>query len=93
MGTSSSSGDGGMTCEERESSKTLVYQCLPSRYGFNPEDVRRADAQLEPLGEADIAALTELLAAAGLHHAPQDFKRVASARSLYHWNADADQTY
>ncbi len=52
-----------------------------------------ADAQLEPLGEADIAALTELLAAAGLHHAPQDFKRVASARSLYHWNADADQTY
>ena len=26
------------------SSKTLVYQCLPSRYGFNPDDVRRADA-------------------------------------------------
>jgi len=22
----------------------LVYQCLPSRYGFNPDDVRRADA-------------------------------------------------
>jgi glutamate synthase domain-containing protein 2 len=33
-----------MTREERESSKTLVYQCLPSRYGFNPDDVRRADA-------------------------------------------------
>ena len=52
-----------------------------------------ADAQLEPLGDADITALTELLAAAGLKHSPQDFKRVASARSLYHWNADADQTY
>jgi glutamate synthase domain-containing protein 2 len=33
-----------MTQEERQSSKTLVYQCLPSRYGFNPDDVRRADA-------------------------------------------------
>jgi len=34
----------GMTPEERRSSKTLVYQCLPSRYGFNPDDVRKADA-------------------------------------------------
>jgi len=44
MGTSTTTGDGGMTPEERNSSKTLVYQCLPSRYGFNPDDVRRADA-------------------------------------------------
>ena len=44
MGTSTTTGDGGMTPEERQSSKTLVYQCLPSRYGFNPDDVRRADA-------------------------------------------------
>ncbi|MCG5076124.1 FMN-binding glutamate synthase family protein [Paraburkholderia tagetis] len=44
MGTSTTTGDGGMTQEERRSSKTLVYQCLPSRYGFNPDDVRKADA-------------------------------------------------
>jgi glutamate synthase domain-containing protein 2 len=44
VGTSTTTGDGGMTPEERESSKTLVYQCLPSRYGFDPDDVRRADA-------------------------------------------------
>jgi methylamine---glutamate N-methyltransferase subunit C len=44
MGTSTTTGDGGMTPEERRSSKILVYQCLPSRYGFNPDDVRRADA-------------------------------------------------
>src|SRR6186713_2869880 len=44
IGTSTTTGDGGMTREERESSKTLVYQCLPSRYGFDPDDVRRADA-------------------------------------------------
>src|SRR6478672_6749661 len=44
LGTSTTTGDGGMTHEERDSSKTLVYQCLPSRYGFNPDDVRRADA-------------------------------------------------
>jgi len=44
MGTSTTTGDGGMTPEERQSSRTLVYQCLPSRYGFNPDDMRRADA-------------------------------------------------
>ncbi len=44
VGTSTTTGDGGMTQEERLSSKTLIYQCLPSRYGFNPDDVRRADA-------------------------------------------------
>src|ERR1700685_2227402 len=44
VGTSTTTGDGGMTPEERRSSKTLVYQCLPSRYGFNPTDLRLADA-------------------------------------------------
>ena len=44
MGTSTTTGDGGMTEEERQSSKTLVYQVLPSRYGLNPDDIRRADA-------------------------------------------------
>jgi glutamate synthase domain-containing protein 2 len=43
-GTSTTTGDGGMTPEERQSSKTLIYQCLPSRYGFNPDDLRKADA-------------------------------------------------
>jgi glutamate synthase domain-containing protein 2 len=44
VGTSTTTGDGGMTPEEREASKILVYQCLPSRYGFNPDDLRKADA-------------------------------------------------
>jgi glutamate synthase domain-containing protein 2 len=44
IGTSTTTGDGGMTEEERQSSKTLVYQVLPSRYGLNPDDLRRADA-------------------------------------------------
>ena len=43
-GTSTTTGDGGMTAEERVHSKTLVYQYLPSRYGMNPEDLRKADA-------------------------------------------------
>lgn len=51
MGTTTTTGDGGMTTEERQSSKTLVYQCLPSRYGFNPDDVRRADAIEIVLGQ------------------------------------------
>src|SRR5438477_1090674 len=44
VGTSTTTGDGGMTQEERQSSKTLVYQLLPSRYGMNPDDLRAADA-------------------------------------------------
>ena len=33
-----------MTPEERGQSKNLVYQLLPSRYGMNPDDLRKADA-------------------------------------------------
>ena len=43
-GTSTTTGDGGMTVEERGHSKSLVYQYLPSRYGMNPDDLRKADA-------------------------------------------------
>ena len=43
-GTSTTTGDGGMTPEERHHSTRLVYQYLPSRYGMNPDDLRRADA-------------------------------------------------
>jgi glutamate synthase domain-containing protein 2 len=43
-GTSTTTGDGGMTEEERTHSSKLVYQYLPSRYGMNPDDLRRADA-------------------------------------------------
>ena len=43
-GTSTTTGDGGMTPEERGQSKHLVYQLLPSRYGMNPDDLRKADA-------------------------------------------------
>src|ERR1700756_4591592 len=44
VGTSTTTGDGGMTPEEREHSAQLVYQVLPSRYGLNPDDLRKADA-------------------------------------------------
>ena len=43
-GTSTTTGDGGMTEEERGHSTMLVCQYLPSRYGVNPDDLRRADA-------------------------------------------------
>src|SRR6202789_175100 len=44
VGTSTTTGDGGMTPEERKASSLLVYQVLPSRYGFDPSDLRQADA-------------------------------------------------
>lgn len=43
-GTSTTTGDGGMLDVEREESRILVYEVLPSRYGINIRDLRRADA-------------------------------------------------
>lgn len=40
-----------MTPEERGHSKTLIYQYLPSRYGMNPDDLRKADAIEIVLGQ------------------------------------------
>ena len=51
VGTSTTTGDGGMTPEERGHSRLLVYQVLPSRYGMNPDDLRRADAIEVVLGQ------------------------------------------
>ena len=50
-GTSTTTGDGGMTPEERGQSNKLVYQYLPSRYGMNPDDLRKADAIEIVLGQ------------------------------------------
>jgi glutamate synthase domain-containing protein 3 len=54
-----------------------------------------ADARFEPMTPADLDALGGLLARAGLahEHDPRSFRKVASARSLYHWNVDAGQEY
>ena len=52
-----------------------------------------ADARFEPMTDADCAAVRELLGRAGLDHDPMKFRRIASAKSLYHWNADANQEY
>ena len=52
-----------------------------------------ADAREEEMRETDHTQITKLLAAAGIDYAPQEFKRIASARTLYHWNAEAHQEY
>src|SRR5580692_10717294 len=44
VGTSTTTGDGGMSEEERSESKILVYQVLPSRYGFDPSHLRACEA-------------------------------------------------
>lgn len=43
IGSSNTTGDGGMLMAEREHSKTLIYEVLPSRYGINVHDLRVAD--------------------------------------------------
>jgi glutamate synthase domain-containing protein 3 len=52
-----------------------------------------ADAQEEPMSQADIDRVAALLKQAGIERDPKSFKRVASKRSLYHWHADAEQEY
>jgi methylamine---glutamate N-methyltransferase subunit C len=44
LGISTTTGDGGMLLDEREASHILVYQVLPSRYGFNTDHLKAADA-------------------------------------------------
>ena len=44
MGTATCTGDGGMYWGEREASDKLIYQVLPSRYGFNPHHLVQAQA-------------------------------------------------
>jgi methylamine---glutamate N-methyltransferase subunit C len=43
-GISTTTGDGGMCPEEREEVDTMVYQVLPSRYGFDPDHLKMAQA-------------------------------------------------
>jgi len=52
-----------------------------------------ADARFEPMADTDRAAVKNLLAQSGHAHDPAEFRRVASAKSLYHWHADANQEY
>jgi len=52
-----------------------------------------ADARFEDMTPADHESLGSLLAQAGFAYPTTQFRRVASARSLYHWNADANQEY
>src|SRR2546422_919523 len=44
VGSSTTTGDGGMLPAEREHSRVLVYEVLPSRYGINVHHLRAADA-------------------------------------------------
>jgi hypothetical protein len=43
--------------------------------------------------QADHVKLTQLLDRADINYSSREFKRVASARTLYHWNAEAGQEY
>ncbi|MBI3329095.1 MAG: FMN-binding glutamate synthase family protein [Nitrospinae bacterium] len=43
VGTSTTTGDGGMLPAEREHSKVLIYEVLPSRYGMNVHHLRAAN--------------------------------------------------
>jgi glutamate synthase domain-containing protein 3 len=52
-----------------------------------------ADARIEDMSDADHQNLSALLDQAGFKFASKEFKRVASAKSLYNWNADANQEY
>lgn len=51
------------------------------------------DAREESLSPEDLQRLARLLDQAGFDYAPQEFKRVASAKSLYHWHVDAATSY
>ena len=43
VGSSNTTGDGGMLMAEREHSKVLIYEVLPSRYGIDVKHLKMAD--------------------------------------------------
>jgi glutamate synthase domain-containing protein 3 len=51
------------------------------------------DAREEPLTPADVEKLSSLLGRAGFPYDPQSFKRIGSARTLYHWHIDSSHAY
>lgn len=51
------------------------------------------DAREEPMSSEDYQSVADLLLQAGLDHSPLEFRRVASARSLYHWHSDLAHHY
>ena len=52
-----------------------------------------ADAQEQEMQSAHTEHVSRLLDDAKLNYDPHGFKRIASARTLYHWNADSHQEY
>ena len=52
-----------------------------------------ADARIEKMQEADYQTLGKLLKDAEFDSDPKSFQRVASARTLYHFDAEKSQTY
>jgi glutamate synthase domain-containing protein 3 len=52
-----------------------------------------ADAREEEMTDADRTAVEALLSLAGLPGDVSAFRRIASARTLYHWNSEAHQSY
>ena len=52
-----------------------------------------ADAHQQPMEAAHIEQLGTLLEQAGMEYDPTSFKRICSARQLYHWNAATEQEY
>lgn len=52
-----------------------------------------ADARFEKMSMEDVNKVAELLAKAALEYDPRQFKRVASGRTLYHWNKSKSRQY
>jgi glutamate synthase domain-containing protein 3 len=52
-----------------------------------------ADAREETMTETDYREVEALLQRAGMRADVKGFKRVGSARTMYHWNADAHHKY
>lgn len=51
VGSSNTTGDGGMLMDERKYSKELIYEVLPSRYGINVHHLRMADGVELTIGQ------------------------------------------
>ena len=51
VGSSNTTGDGGLLMAERENSRVLIYEVLPSRYGMNVHHLLMAEALELTIGQ------------------------------------------
>ena len=94
-GSATCSGEGGMIPDERRYSEKWFYQCIQSRYGFNPHHAQLADGIEVFIGQGQKVGMgghlmgqkvTDQVAEIGENFDVSKMKKIVAGKKL--WNYD-----